>query len=54
MHDRNIFKVKIADTSYYLHNAKYYFNQWDTWRCVLYLTSVKKYIEDTIKSFKKF
>lgn len=54
MHNRNIVKVRIADTSYYLRNAKYYFKQWDRWRCTLYLASVKSYIEETIKLFKRF
>lgn len=54
MYNRNIVKVRIADTSYYLHNAKYYLKQWDNWRCIVYLASVKSYIKDTIKAFKKF
>lgn len=54
MHNRNTVKVRIADASYYLRNAKYYFNQKDTWRCILYLASVKSYIEETIKLFKRF
>ena len=54
MHNRNIVKVRIADMAYYFRNAKYYFNQKDAWRCFIYLWSTKKYIEETIKLFKKF
>lgn len=54
MHNRNVVKVRIADTSYYLRNAKYYYNQLDLWRCQLYLASVRSYIEETIKLFKRF
>lgn len=54
MHNRNIVKVSIIDTWYYFGNAKYFFNQWDRWRCIVYLASVRSYIIDTIKLFKKF
>lgn len=55
MHNRNIVKVRIADVSYYLRNARYYyFHQKDRWRCIVYLESVKRYIEDTLSLFKKF
>lgn len=54
MHDRNIVKVRITDVSYFFNNAKYYFKQWDRWRCLVYLWSVKNYIKDTISLFKKF